>query len=177
MQQALDKLIEEVDSLIDELNKNPLIEKIKQKKKFINEFSKNFGGDIIYSDVTEEGISIIPGQFKGWTLAKAVKWFLDKRGKDNPPTFEDIREALKQGDYDGRVSDIRIAIMKNNQITLLKGSGVQRFGLMEWYGTKKKRSTRGAEGEEDEDNAEETDENPELNLKENKNNTGEKINE
>lgn len=159
IEQALDKMISEVDELTDELNKNPLFERIKQKKRLINEFSKAYGGDTIYNDDSIEVLRINPGQFKGSTLSKAVRWFLEQRGKENPPSFDEIRDALRLGDYDGKVTDIRKVIMKNNQITLLRGGNVQRFGLTEWYG-RRKRTVKDESGEdvEIEEDAEDDDE-------------------
>ena len=165
LQQALDRMIEEVDSLIEELNKNPLFEKIKQKKKLINDFSLANGGDSIYQDVESEKLikNIYPGRYKGMTLAKAVKDYLGMRGKENPPTYSDILEALKKGDFDTKkISDIRNALLKNNQINLLSGD---HFGLAEWYDKGKKKSSNKTDEEQSEEdgnseneNIEETDE-------------------
>ena len=162
MQQALNKMIEEVNKKVEELNNNPLFAEIKKKKKFINEYSINWGGNIIYGDLESDAvinggsINITPGQFKGSTLAKAVKWYLEARGKDNPPTYEEILEILTQGDYDGAVSDIKKAILKNNQISQLgTRTGVKRYGLTKWYYKKGKKINKSEEGDETE-NEEET---------------------
>ena len=74
--------------------------------------------------------------FKGWTFSKAAQWYIEQRGKENPPTYEELMEALKNGDWDGTVSNARSTLLKNNQISFLKSSGA--FGLTKWYKTGKK---------------------------------------
>jgi len=145
-QKALEKMIEEVNGLIEELNQNPLFERINQKKKLINEFSLNYGGGKIYegiesgSLIKSSSITINPGQYKGMTLAKAVRNYMNVRGKENPPTYDDILNALKMGDFDQKkISDIRSALLKNNQICLLRDN---HFGLVEWYDKSKRKSNK-----------------------------------
>lgn len=163
--QVLDKMIEDVDSLVEELNKNPLFEKIKQKKKLINDFSLAHDGDTIYQDVESEKLikNIYPGKYKGMTLAKAVRDYLSMRGKENPPTYADILDALKKGDFDTKkISDIRSALLKNNQVNLLRGD---YFGLAEWYDKGKKKSLKENSEEQsvlEDDNKETDEQNPEA---------------
>jgi hypothetical protein len=147
---ALDKMVEDLNSDIEELNRNPLIEIIKAKKRLINDFSVLAGGSKIYPDIESDLVTkephnaIYPGQFKGMTLAKAVRIYLNMRGKDNPPKYIEIKEALKMGDFDQKkIADIRNALLKNNQICLLQND---YFGLAEWYGIGKKRSTKDDNG-------------------------------
>lgn len=157
---ALDKMVEDLNSDIEELNQNPLIEKIKAKKRLINEFSVQCGGLKLYPDVESDFATkdphntIYPGQFKGMTLAKAVRIYLNMRGKDNPPKYSEIKEALKLGDFDQKkISDIRNALLKNNQISLLQND---YFGLAEWYGINKKKSSKDDNGNAESNGDEQT---------------------
>lgn len=142
LQQAINKMIEEISSMEEELRKNPLFDQIKQKKALVNQLSQSYGGDLVFKDVqggeaTNRGyINIHPGMFKGWTFSKAAQWYIEQRGKENPPTYEELMEALKNGDWDGTVSNARSTLLKNNQISFLKSSGA--FGLTKWYKTGKK---------------------------------------
>lgn len=163
LQKVINNMIDEVKAKEDELMKNPLFEEIKQKKKLVNQLSQTYGGDTIYKDIESEsiigkGIKITPGKFKGWSLSKAARWYIEERGKENPPTYDEIIDTLKQGDWDGKVSDVKTTLLKNNQISLLKGSGEQRFGLTEWY-YKKSRKSKGDNEDEIEEGDESSDEN------------------
>lgn len=62
------------------------------------------------------------------------------------------------GDFDQKkISDIRNALVKNNQLCLLQND---HFGLAEWYGINKKKSSKddngNGEGNSDEGEAAET---------------------
>jgi hypothetical protein len=162
IKQALDKMIEDLNILIEELNKNPLFEQIKQQKKLINDFSVRYGGGVIYSDIQSPEVKISsfnnihPGQFKGMTLAKAIRVLLNMRSKENPPTFKEIIDALKKGDFEqGRSKDIRSTLLKNNQVCLLAGD---HWGLVEWYGKTKKKNAKDYDKDEQEEEIEESDE-------------------
>jgi hypothetical protein len=168
IKQALDKMIEDLNVLIEELNKNPLFEQIKQQKKLINDFSVRYGGGVIYSDVQSSEVkinsfnNIHPGQFKGMTLAKAIRILLNMRSKENPPTFKEIIEALKRGDFEqGRSKDIRSTLLKNNQVCLLADD---HWGLVEWYGgkSKKKKGKLQEDGQDIENEQGEEEEESEL---------------
>lgn len=159
LQQAINKMVEEVSLMEEELRKNPLFDKIKQKKALVNQLAQSYGAEIIYKDVlggeaTGSGfINIHSGMFKGWTFSKAAQWYIEQRGKANPPTFEELMEALKNGDWDGTVTNARTTLLKNNQISFLKSSGA--FGLTKWYKTGKK-SKSGQDTDDTEDGEETT---------------------
>lgn len=164
-QQMIQKMQGEIEELNAELLKNPLFEQIMRKKKIVNELSIDNGGEAIYPDVAPDGIiksqSVVikSGMFVGRPLAKAVRMYLEMRGKDNPPTYSEIEEALKQGDFDfKKVTDPRTALVKNNaNFKLLNGD---KFGLYEWYFGKTKRNKNSQESDielESEENAENTD--------------------
>ncbi len=163
-QQMIQKMQSEIDELNAELLKNPLFEQITRKKKIVNELSIDNGGNAVYPDVASDGIvkshvvAIKPGMFLGRPLAKAVRMYLEMRGKDNPPTFDEIQEALKQGDFDfKKVGDPRTALVKNNaNFKLLSGD---KFGLYEWYFGKARKSRNSQDNEENDEEGSENGEN------------------
>jgi hypothetical protein len=100
-----------------------------------------------------------PGQFLGKAFSAASRLILVARheaaGEASPASVDEIHEALVAGSYsfdtngaEAQKNSIRISLGKNSQ-TFIKLPNSDLFGLVEWYGTRGKKSARRGSGDKD----------------------------